>query len=475
MKSVTASVILFNLLFVGLAFGQPLQTVRIDNDTKELDGQSCLHHSGKILLNWNYPRLNRLADGFGFVFLDTSLGIYSQYSSFGYSDPNLPPPYAFEAFQGGDVYGRNPSNQIVKYDNQGPIRMTTDTLAHPFPVAFPGNNSLLTLKYSSVNPQKMACSLYKLGSNTITTRQLPVPDHTFPSWAKGSEDFFRVQLEKKNGVTAVFMDTNFALIDSFYVADSLHYSTPGMDLGVVEIDKMDNNLYLVKGGYLPLYPSSVTIVNTYSYILDRKTGDTSLFMVNKFDSIQRLNDYLVQIKYSNFGEIIGYGNAKMKSGGRQSSDWIHFKVADTAGQELIDTLFQFVPGRSSEIFDVVPLDKGRYILIGSVIDYGDSPSPEKDLIFQKIDLQTWKPVGLEEAFALAPLSVFPIPAQNILRLKTPAPLARYRLLGREGQILASGEVKGKQIPVAALPPGTYLLEVQSGQGDSWIKKVQIAR
>jgi hypothetical protein len=50
-----------------------------------------------------------------------------------------------------------------------------------------------------------------------------------------------------------------------------------------------------------------------------------------------------------------------------------------------------------------------------------------------------------------------------------------RLRGREGPILASGKVKGRQIPIAAPSPGTYLLAVQRGPGDSWRRKVQIAR
>jgi hypothetical protein len=60
-------------------------------------------------------------------------------------------------------------------------------------------------------------------------------------------------------------------------------------------------------------------------------------------------------------------------------------------------------------------------------------------------------------------------------LNTTVELARYRLYSLNGRVLAKGELEAKKIPLPRLSAGRYLLEVQSQQGDSWIKKIQLIR
>ena len=482
MKRLTAAVILFNLLFAGLALGQPLQTVRVDNDTKDIAYFSSQFDLGsnRILFNWNWYRSQRRPDLNGFVFLDTALGIRQTGSFLGYPDPASPPRFAFTAFRNQDIYGADSAGRIVKYDNQGPILVGSGTRVGYWPRYYKEADVLYTNPGNhTANSNNIQLKTFRFNSGTVANVTLPVAlkdSLTFSVLGISRGPNFRgnfiMGVGRNNGaINYVRCDSNFNLLDSTLIPDPKGWPTGLRRSYVNNGFKVDSHEFV---GVCTLKDANDFSKNYLGFFkLNSVTGVISNKVNFIPDSSSQYQVYQENFRFTRGAKTLMFGKAEKSSGGRRSNSWATFRIIDTSGQALIDTQFQFVPGMSSALLDVIPLNKDRYILIGSVVDTTDSPSFEKDLIFQKIDLETWKPVSLKESSAVVPLSVFPNPAHEVIHLNTTVELARYRLYSLDGRVLAKGELEAKKIPLPGLSAGRYLLEVQSQQGDSWIKKVQI--
>ncbi|MEZ4688445.1 MAG: T9SS type A sorting domain-containing protein [Bacteroidia bacterium] len=88
------------------------------------------------------------------------------------------------------------------------------------------------------------------------------------------------------------------------------------------------------------------------------------------------------------------------------------------------------------------------------------------------------PVGIDEEPGEKAISLFPNPIQSGQRLHIVFPeFADWtcRLRGIDGRLLASYAVAEKEIalPVPALPPGLYLLEIENGKGEVFREKILI--
>lgn len=483
MKRITGVAFLISILFAGLALGQTLQTVRVDNDTKDLNYFSSQFDLGsdRILFNWNWYRSQRFRDLNGFVLLDTALGIQQAGSFWGYPNPTAPPRFAFTAFRNQDIYGADSAGRIVKYDNQGPILVGSGTRAGYFPRYYKEADVLYTNSANhTANSNNIQLKAFRFNSGTVTNVSLPVKlkdslTFSFLGISRGPNfrGNFIVGAGRNNGaINYVRCDSNFNLIDSTLIPDPKGWPTGLRRSYVSNGFKVDSHEFVgvctlkdandFSKDYLGLFK-----LNSVTGVISNKVNFIP-------DSSSQYQVYQENFRFTRGAKTLMFGKAEKNTGGRRSNSWATFRIIDTSGQALIDTQFQFVPGMSSALLDVIPLNKDRYILIGSVVDTTDSPSFEKDLIFQKIDLRSWNRVGLEEQSSLVPLSVFPNPAHEVIHLKTTVGLARYRLYSLDGRLLAEGELETKKIPLPELSAGRYLLEVQSQQGDSWIKKVQIA-
>ena len=484
MKRITGVAILVNLLFAGLAAGQPLQTVRLDNDTKNLSRFSSQFDlsENRILFNWNWYRSQRFRDLDGFVFLDTALGVKQTASFLGSPNPASPPPFTFTAFRNQDIYGADTIRRVVKYDNQGPILVGSGHQIGPWPRYYKEADLLYTSAGKhTANSSNIQLKTFHFNSGTVTNVTLPVKLKDTLSFrlvgVSSGANFrgnFIVGVGRNNGaLNYVRCDSNFNLIDSTHIPDPKGWNTGLSSSILANAFKIGGDKFIAVSIINDPNPSRTR--NTYFgfFKYDAATGAISKKTDFIPDSSSQYQVYQENFRFTRNAHTLMFGKAEKSSGGRRSNSWATFRIIDTSGHALIDTMFQFVPGMSSALLDVIPLTKDRYILIGSVVDTTDSPSFEKDLIFQKIDLRSWNSLGLEEQAAMVPLSVFPNPANEVIHLETTVGLARYRLYSPDGRVLAEGELDSKKLSLPELRAGAYLLEVQSQQGDSWTKKVQI--